>query len=244
MGSTGAGRDDGRQLHRSLLCFPLGMAFAAASDLLTMTISNQLTLGLVAAFVVARPASRHGSARPSACISPPAAPSSPSPSSASPSAGSAAATPSSPRSPPSGSAGSDALEFIVLASHLRRRPDLVMLSFRRRSCPPSSFVSPGFSGCTTKGRACRMGSRSPPPDWPSIRTRSGCRWRSASRPPAAGDRSPAPATGASDRSSTARFRRRPGVRKASLINEFSRLVNHKYTIAGRHCREVGPDRPS
>jgi prepilin peptidase CpaA len=35
--------------------FPLGMAFAAANDLLTMTISNRLTLGLAAAFVVLAP---------------------------------------------------------------------------------------------------------------------------------------------------------------------------------------------
>ena len=35
--------------------FPIGMAFAAASDLLTMTISNRLTLGLGAAFLLAAP---------------------------------------------------------------------------------------------------------------------------------------------------------------------------------------------
>lgn len=35
--------------------FPVAMAFAAASDLLTMTISNRLTVGLVAAFVVLAP---------------------------------------------------------------------------------------------------------------------------------------------------------------------------------------------
>lgn len=35
--------------------FPLGMAFAAASDLLTMTISNRLTLALGAAFIVLAP---------------------------------------------------------------------------------------------------------------------------------------------------------------------------------------------
>lgn len=40
--------------------FPLGMALAAASDLLTMTISNRLTLGLAAAFVVAAPFSGMG----------------------------------------------------------------------------------------------------------------------------------------------------------------------------------------
>jgi prepilin peptidase CpaA len=35
--------------------FPIGLAFAAASDLLNMTISNRLTLGLAAAFLVAAP---------------------------------------------------------------------------------------------------------------------------------------------------------------------------------------------
>ena len=33
--------------------FPVGMAYAAASDLLTMTIDNRLILGLLAAFFVA-----------------------------------------------------------------------------------------------------------------------------------------------------------------------------------------------
>lgn len=41
----------------AFLIFPLGMAFAAASDLLTMTISNKLTLALFAAFVVLAPLS-------------------------------------------------------------------------------------------------------------------------------------------------------------------------------------------
>jgi prepilin peptidase CpaA len=35
--------------------FPLGLAFAAVNDLLTMTISNKLTLGLAAAFVILAP---------------------------------------------------------------------------------------------------------------------------------------------------------------------------------------------
>jgi prepilin peptidase CpaA len=35
--------------------FPLGMALAAVSDLVTMTLSNRLTLGLAAAFVVLAP---------------------------------------------------------------------------------------------------------------------------------------------------------------------------------------------
>jgi prepilin peptidase CpaA len=35
--------------------FPLAMAYAAVSDLFTMTISNRLTLGLAAAFVVLSP---------------------------------------------------------------------------------------------------------------------------------------------------------------------------------------------
>ena len=35
--------------------FPVGMAFAAASDLLTMTISNRLMLALTAGFLVAAP---------------------------------------------------------------------------------------------------------------------------------------------------------------------------------------------
>lgn len=39
----------------AFLVFPVAMAFAAASDLLTMTISNRLTLGLAAAFVVLAP---------------------------------------------------------------------------------------------------------------------------------------------------------------------------------------------
>ena len=39
----------------AFLVFPIGMAFAAASDLLTMTISNRLTLAIGAAFVVLTP---------------------------------------------------------------------------------------------------------------------------------------------------------------------------------------------
>jgi prepilin peptidase CpaA len=35
--------------------FPLGLAFGAANDLLTMTISNKLTLGLVVLFVILAP---------------------------------------------------------------------------------------------------------------------------------------------------------------------------------------------
>jgi prepilin peptidase CpaA len=37
--------------------FPIGLAFAAVSDLLTMTISNRLTLGLAATFLAAAPVS-------------------------------------------------------------------------------------------------------------------------------------------------------------------------------------------
>ena len=39
----------------AFLVFPVGMAFAAASDVLTMTISNRLTLALAAAFVILAP---------------------------------------------------------------------------------------------------------------------------------------------------------------------------------------------
>lgn len=39
----------------AFLIFPVGMAFAAASDLLTMTISNKLTLGLAVAFLILAP---------------------------------------------------------------------------------------------------------------------------------------------------------------------------------------------
>lgn len=39
----------------AFIVFPLGMAFAAASDLLTMTIPNRLVLALLAGFVVAAP---------------------------------------------------------------------------------------------------------------------------------------------------------------------------------------------
>jgi prepilin peptidase CpaA len=41
----------------AFLIFPLGMAFAAASDLLTMTISNKLVLAMLVAFVVLAPLS-------------------------------------------------------------------------------------------------------------------------------------------------------------------------------------------
>jgi prepilin peptidase CpaA len=41
----------------AFIIFPLGLAFAAAYDLLTMTIPNKLTLGLLAAFVVLAPLS-------------------------------------------------------------------------------------------------------------------------------------------------------------------------------------------
>ena len=39
----------------AFVAFPVGMAFAAASDLLTMTISNKLTLALLAAFLALAP---------------------------------------------------------------------------------------------------------------------------------------------------------------------------------------------
>src|SRR5690554_616454 len=38
------------------LLFPLAMAYAAVSDLLTMTIANRIVVALVAAFVLAAPA--------------------------------------------------------------------------------------------------------------------------------------------------------------------------------------------
>jgi prepilin peptidase CpaA len=41
----------------AFVLFPVGMAFAATSDLLTMTISNRLTLGLAAAFFLVAPLS-------------------------------------------------------------------------------------------------------------------------------------------------------------------------------------------
>jgi prepilin peptidase CpaA len=41
--------------HLLLFVFPFAMAFAAATDLLTMKIPNALTLGLAAAFLVAAP---------------------------------------------------------------------------------------------------------------------------------------------------------------------------------------------
>ena len=43
-----------------ILLFPALMAFAAASDLFTMTISNRVPLALVAGFAWPRPARRHG----------------------------------------------------------------------------------------------------------------------------------------------------------------------------------------
>jgi prepilin peptidase CpaA len=39
----------------AFVLFPVGMAFAATSDLLTMTISNRVTLGLAAAFFLLAP---------------------------------------------------------------------------------------------------------------------------------------------------------------------------------------------
>ena len=51
-----------------LLLFPALMAFAAASDLFTMTISNRVSLALVAGFLVLAVAERHGTSRhPFAC---------------------------------------------------------------------------------------------------------------------------------------------------------------------------------
>ena len=46
-----------------LLLFPALMAFAAASDLLTMTISNRVSLALAAGFLVLAVAWRHGALR-------------------------------------------------------------------------------------------------------------------------------------------------------------------------------------
>jgi len=43
-------------LQAALLLFPAAMAYAAASDLLTMTISNKLSLALLAGFLVLAPA--------------------------------------------------------------------------------------------------------------------------------------------------------------------------------------------
>ncbi len=42
-------------LYIAFIVFPLGMAYGAASDLLTMTIPNRLILGLLAAFCVLAP---------------------------------------------------------------------------------------------------------------------------------------------------------------------------------------------
>jgi prepilin peptidase CpaA len=46
----------GMLLYALLLVFPFAMAFAAASDLLTMTIPNRLSVGLVLAFFIIAPA--------------------------------------------------------------------------------------------------------------------------------------------------------------------------------------------
>jgi len=46
-----------------LLLFPALMAFAAASDLFTMTISNRVSLGLAAGFLVLAPLTGHGTSR-------------------------------------------------------------------------------------------------------------------------------------------------------------------------------------
>ena len=54
-----------------LLLFPALMAFAASSDLFTMTISNRLSLALAGGFLPAHADHRHEPCLHSACISPP-----------------------------------------------------------------------------------------------------------------------------------------------------------------------------
>ena len=114
--------------------FPLAMAFAAVSDLMTMTISNRLTLALAAAFVVLSPVAGmdlqtfglHWAL---------AAPCWRWRSSASPWAGSAAATPSSPRSTALWLGWQNAVEFIAIASIFGGVLTLLLLSFRRAVLP-------------------------------------------------------------------------------------------------------------
>ena len=99
-----------------LLLFPALMAFAASSDLFTMTISNRVTLVLVGGLLCAGALQRdepdavlwHMAAAALRCWR--------SPSCSSPAAGSAAATPSLPRRPRFGSVSTTCWPYLLYAS--------------------------------------------------------------------------------------------------------------------------------
>ena len=118
-----------------LSLFPALMAFAAASDLLTMTISNRVSLALVAGFLVARARERHGAYRTSCCMPAPALPCWRWPLSALPWAGSAAAT---QRSRPRAALWfgfAHLLNYLVYASLFGGALTLLLLQFRQWPLP-------------------------------------------------------------------------------------------------------------
>ena len=144
-----------------LLLFPALMAFAASSDLLTMTISNRLSLALAGGFLLLALVTGMSLAA-SACISPPAALVLVVRFRAFRAAGSAAATPSSRPRPRCGSASSYLLDYLLYASLFGGVLTLLLIQFRILPLPARWRARPGSSACTRKAAACPTASRSPP----------------------------------------------------------------------------------
>jgi prepilin peptidase CpaA len=155
-----------------LLLFPTLMAFAASSDLLTMTISNKVSLALAAGFLVLAPAAGLGVGE----IGMHAA------------AGFAALAVAFCLFACGWIGGGDAklaaatalwlgfdqlLPYLFVASLLGGVLTLLVVQFQLFPLPMVRARA-GQSGCTARMPACPTASRSPPPRSSSTRTRYGC----------------------------------------------------------------------
>ena len=144
-----------------LMLFPALMAFAAASDLFTMTISNRVSLALVAGFLVLAPAERHGPARHPRAYRRRRRRARGRRSPALRWAGSAAAM---PRSRPRAALwfGFDhLLELSALCLAVRRRADIAAAAVPAVAAAlPASPARPGCSGCTPRRAEFPTASRS------------------------------------------------------------------------------------
>ena len=156
-----------------LLLFPALMAFAASSDLLTMTISNRLSLALAGGFflltiITGMSLTAIGMHLAAAAL---------------------VLTISFGFFSMGWIGGGDAklaaatalwfgfdylLDYLVYASLFGGVLTLVLIQFRRLPLPGRLPARPGFSACMKPAAACPMASRSPPRRSPSIPRPAGC----------------------------------------------------------------------
>ena len=168
-----------------LLLFPALMAFAASSDLLTMTISNRLSLALTGGFFLLTLVTGMSLAAIGMHLA----------------AGALVLVIAFGFFSQGWIGGGDAklaaatalwfgfdylLDYLIYASLFGGVLTLVLIQFRRLPLPGPSPASHGFCACMRPAAACPMASRSQPRRSPSIRRPAGCP-RSASEFRAAHD---------------------------------------------------------